>query len=140
MTCLVTHQPQLATSHPSPDQLEPLQSLPLQELPDQLEPSHELPLQELPDQLEPLHELPLQELPDQLEPLHELPLQELPDQLEPFQVPPDQLDPIASRKAILTELNGCPKMSWFPWSTTPPSERWFEPRAASSEPVPNEGK
>ena len=126
-----TDHPQLAPSHwslnqPDPLQLEPLQELPLQELPDQLEPLHELPLHELPDQLEPLHELPLQELPDQLEPLHELPLHELPDQLLPE----------ASRAAMDVESNGCPKMSCSPWRTTPFSDRWPSPRESSSEPLP----
>src|SRR5579884_2209089 len=81
------------------------------------------------DQLDPL----------QLLPLHELPLHELPDQLEPFHLPPDQLDPAASSAAICVELNGLPKMSCSPWSTTPFKVRWSEPRAASSDPVPVEG-
>src|SRR5579884_854890 len=117
-------RPQLAPSHCALDQLDPLQ----------LEPLQELPLHELPDQLEPLHGLP-----DQLLPLHELPLHELPDQLEPFHLPPDQLDPAASSAAICVELNGLPKMSCSPWSTTPFKVRWSEPRAASSDPVPVEG-
>ena len=138
-------QPQLAPSHWSPDQLEPLQleplhELPLHELPDQLEPPQELPDQERLLQLEPLQELPLHELPDQLEPLQELPFQESPVHWEPFHVPPDQLEPCASSTAIRSELNGWPKMSSGPWSTTPPSERWFEPRDASSEPVPNDDR
>ena len=73
---------------------------------------------ELPDQDEPLHELPDHDDPLQLEPLHELP-----DQDEPFQKLPDQLWPAASKSAITAELNGLPKMSCSPWSTTPFSVR-----------------
>src|SRR5579862_6658902 len=108
-------QPQLAPSHWALDQVEPLQ----------VEPLHVFPLHVLPDQVVPLHVLP-----DQVEPLHVLPLQVLPDQVDPFHTPPDQLAPAASRSAIRTELKGWPKMSSLPWSTTPLSERWFEPRVA----------
>ena len=37
-------------------------------------------------------------------------------------MPPDQLWPAASKDAIAAELNGMPKMSCSPWSTTPFSE------------------
>ena len=40
---------------------------------------------------------------------------------------------------MAAELNGMPKMSCSPWSTTPSIEMWSVPRDASSEPVPVEG-
>ena len=119
-------QSQVAPCQEPPDQL-----LPLQVLPDQL-----LPLHVLPDHVEPDHVEPLHVLPDQVEPDQVEPLQVEPDHVDPFQVPPDQLFPAASAWATVAELNGLPKTSFSPVSTTPSRVMWSVPRASSSEPLP----
>jgi len=78
-------------------------------LPDQL-----LALQLFADQLD-----PDQLFADQLDPDQLFADQLLPLQVLPFQVPPDQLLAEASSFAMAAELNGLPKMSCSPVSTTP---------------------